>query len=260
VNEKAREGDMVNVGLSVADENGNLGEPRDVSIILGDGKAIPGIEELVMEAAPGQTVEHPVRWPDDFPDEKQRGQSKLVRATVHDVKRKTLPELDDAFAREVGDFDSAEALRTAVRDDMVHHAEHEVESDLRQRLMDEVIAANPFEVPRSWVAQLMDNYAQTFNIPQQAREQFDTEFRPVAERQIKRDLIVDAIAKQENLAATESDIDERIAEQAKARNMDVGALYAAMEKAGRLPDIERTITEDKVFQWLKDRNDIVNAS
>jgi trigger factor len=179
---------------------------------------------------------------------------------VHDVKRKTLPELDDAFAREVGDFDSAEALRTAVRDDMVHHAEHEVESDLRQRLMDEVIAANPFEVPRSWVAQLMDNYAQTFNIPQQAREQFDTEFRPVAERQIKRDLIVDAIAKQENLAATESDIDERIAEQAKARNMDVGALYAAMEKAGRLPDIERTITEDKVFQWLKDRNDIVNAS
>ena len=260
VAEKAREGDMVNVGLAVADDEGTLGEPRDVSLVLGDGKAIPGIEELVMEAAPGQTVEHPVRWPDDFPDEKQRGQSKLVRATVHDVKRKTLPDLDDAFAREVGDFDSADALRAAVREDLIHHNEHEAESDVRQRLMDEIIAANPFEVPRSWVAQLVDNYAQSFNIPQESREQFDTEFRQVAERQIKRDLIVDTIAKQEQLTATERELDDRIAEQAKARNMEPGQLYATMEKAGRLADMERTITEDKVFQWLKDRNDIVNAS
>src|SRR5665213_3272292 len=117
-------------------------------------KAIAGIEELIMEAAPGITVEHPVHWPDDFPEEEQRGQTKTVRATVHEVKRKSLPALDDAFAGEVGDFDSADALRAAVREDMQKFAERESETHVRQRLVDEIVSANPFDVPRSWVGQL----------------------------------------------------------------------------------------------------------
>jgi trigger factor len=251
---------MVNVGLAVADENGAIGEPRDVSLVLGDGKAIPGIEELIMQAAPGETIERPVRWPDDFPDEAQRGQTKTVRATLHDVKRKTLPAFDDAFAREVGDFDSADALRTAVRDDMKKYMERESESAARQQLIDQVIDANPFEVPRSWVKQLVDNYAQAYNIPDEHRAAFDAEFAPVAERQIKRDLIVETIAEKEGLTATERDLDDRIAAQASERGADPGQLYTALEKSGRLKDLERTITEDKVFQWLLDRNDVVNAA
>jgi len=257
---KPQEGDMVNVGLAVADENGAIGDQRDVSLVLGDGKAIPGIEELIMQAAPGDTLEQPVRWPDDFPDEAQRGQTKTVRATLHDVKRKTLPAFDDAFAREVGDFDSADALRTAVRDDMKKYMERESESATRQQLIDQVIDANPFDVPRSWVKQLVDNYAQAYNIPDEHRAAFDAEFAPVAERQIKRDLIVETIAEQEQLTASERDLDDRIAAQAAERGADPGQLYTALEKSGRLKDLERTITEDKVFQWLLDRNDVVNAA
>src|SRR5665213_1538614 len=258
VEDKPIEGDMVSVGLSVADADGKLAEPKDVSLVLGDGKAIPGIEELVMEAAPGKTVERPVHWPDDFPEETQRGQTKTVRATVHEVKRKSLPALDDAFAREVGDFDSADALRTAVRDDMQKFAERESEAHVRQRLVDEIVSANPFDVPRSWVGQLVDNYAETYQVPVDQRAQFDTEFAQVAERQIKRDLIVEALAEQEKLAASERDLDDKIAEQAAERGVEPGQLYAALEKGGRLKDMERTITEDKVFKWLAERNDIVN--
>lgn len=258
VEDKPIEGDMVSVGLSVADDEGKLAEPRDVSLVLGDGKAIAGIEELIMEAAPGETIERTVRWPEDFPDEPQRGQSKTVRATVHEVKRKSLPVLDDAFAREVGDFDSADALRAAVREDMHKFAERESEAHVRQHLVDEVIAANPFDVPRSWVGRLVDNYAETYKIPPDQRAQFDTEFGQVAERQIKRDLIVDTLAEREKLTATERDLDDRIAEQATERGTEPGQLYAALERGGRLKDLERTITEDKVFKWLVERNDIVS--
>jgi trigger factor len=254
------DGDMVSVGLSVAGDDGTLAEPRDVSLVLGDGKAIAGIEELVMEAAPGDTVERAVRWPEDFPDEAQRAQTKTVRATVHEVKRKSLPALDDAFAREVGDFDSADALRTAVREDMQKFAERESESHVRQHLIDEVIAANPFDVPRSWVGQLVDNYAETYQIPVDQRAQFDTEFGQVAERQIKRDLIVEALAEKEKLTASERDLDNRIAEQAAERGMEPGQVYMALEKGGRLKDLERTITEDRVFKWLVDRNEIVSEA
>jgi trigger factor len=260
VEDKPIEGDMVSVGLTVADDEGKLGEPRDVSLVLGDGKAIAGIEELVMEAAPGATVERPVRWPDDFPDEAQRSQTKTIRATVHEVKRKTLPVVDDAFAREMGDFDSADALRTAVREDMQKFAERETESHVRQHLVDEIIGANPFDVPRSWVGQLVDNYAETYKIPPDQRAQFDAEFNQVSERQIKRDLIVEALAEQEKLAASERDLDDRIAEQATERGVEPGQLYAALEKSGRLKDLERTITEDKVFKWLVEKNDIVSEA
>ncbi len=168
--------------------------------------------------------------------------------------------LDDAFAAEVGDFDSADALRAAVRDDMTKYAERESEGEVRQRLIDEIINANPFDVPRSWVAQLVKNYAEAYRIPDDARAQFDGEFTNVAERQVKRDLIIDTIAEKEGLIATERDLDDRIAEQAASRNMEPGQLYAALEKGGRLKDLERTITEDKVFQWLTARNDIVTGS
>src|SRR5688572_2576825 len=109
VEEKAAPGDMVTVLLSTADAEGVLPEGKEYRLTLGGGQAIPGIEELIMEAAPGQTVERPVRWPDDFPDESQRGSTKPVRVTVKDVKRKSMPALDDAFAREVGDFDTLDA-------------------------------------------------------------------------------------------------------------------------------------------------------
>ncbi|HWG35775.1 MAG TPA: trigger factor [Gemmatimonadaceae bacterium] len=257
---KPIEGDMVSVGLSVADDEGKLAEPRDVSLVLGDGKAIAGIEELIMEAGPGETVERPVRWPEDFPEEAQRAQTKTVRATVHEVKRKSLPALDDAFAREIGDFDSADALRSAVRQDMEKFAQRESEAHVRHSLIDQVIAANPFDVPRSWVGQLVDNYAETYQVPVDQRAQFDTEFAQVAERQIKRDLIVDAIAEQEKLTASERDLDDRIAEQAAERGVEPGQLYTALEKGGRLKDLERTITEDKVFKWLVERNDIVTEA
>jgi len=260
VEERPREGDMVSVSLAVADENGTLGEGRDVPLVLGDGRAIPGIEEIVMEAGPGETIERPVRWPDDFPDEAQRGQTKVVRMHLKEVKRKELPPLDDAFAREVGDFDSAAALTAAVREDMARHAEREADAEVRQRLMDEIIAANPFDVPRSWVAQLTKNYAEMYQIPEAQRATFDGEFQGVAERQIKRDLIVDALAEREKLTATERDLDDRIAEQAEARQMKPGELYAAFEKSGRLKELERSITEDRVFEWLLAQNEITTQS
>lgn len=257
IEDKPMEGDMVRVSLAVADETGAIGDAREVPFVLGDKKAIPGIEELIMEAKPGETLERSVRWPDDFPDESQRGKSKMVRLTLNEAKRKSLPDFDDAFARDVGEFESAEALRKAVRDDMEKYAEREANAEVRSKLIDEIVSANPFEIPPSWVGQLMQNYAEAYHIPAEQGEMFENEFRPIAERQIRRDLIVETLAEREKLTATERDLDDHIAEQAEARKVPPGELYAAFEKAGRLKELERSITEDKVFKWLTDQNEIV---
>ena len=256
VDDRPAEGDMVTVVLATADETGAIPEGKQYPLVLGAGQAIPGIEELIMEARPGQTVERPVKWPDDFPDESQRSKTKTVRVVLQDVKRKTLPELDDAFAREVGDFDSIDALRKAVRDDLETNATRETESEVRQRLLDDIIGANHFDVPPSWVNQLVDAYANAYQVPESEKGKFATEFRPMAERQVRRDLVIDTVAERESLTATEADLDDRIAETAAKRGADPGQLYASLQKAGRLKELERSITEDKVFKWLLERNTV----
>jgi trigger factor len=254
--DKPMPGDMVNVQISTGDKAESTGEEKSYPIVLGAGQAIPGIEELIMEARPGETVQRSVRWPDDFPDETQRGQTKTVRITLNDVKRKTAPPLDDAFAREVGDFESLDALKTVVRADLEEHAKREADADVRQKLIDDIIGANPFDVPKSWVQQMVESYAEAYQVPEGERERFATEFRNMAERQIRRDLVIETIAERESLAASEKDIDDRLSEQAEKRGLNVGQLYAQMEKSGRLKEIERSITEDNVFKWLMERNEI----
>ena len=257
VDEKPKPGDMVNVQIATAAAGEEVAEGKSYPVVLGAGQAIAPIEELIMELTPGTTLERPVKWPDDFPDEAQRGQTKTVRVTLNEVKRKAVPPMDDAFAREVGDFESLEALRKAVRGDLERHAEHEVEAGVRQQLIDQIISANAFDVPKSWVQQFVENYAEAYQVPVDQREQFAGEFRTMAERQIRRDLVIETIAEKEGLAASEKDLDDRIAEQAEKRGANPGQIYAQLEKSGRLKEMERSITEDKVFKWLLDRNDVL---
>ncbi|MBP6771895.1 MAG: trigger factor [Gemmatimonadaceae bacterium] len=256
VEDKPVPGDMVNVVLSTAEADGSMPDGRDYRLVLGGGQAIAAIEELIMEAAPGQTVERTVRWPDDFPDESQRGVSKMARVTVKDVKRKSLPTLDDAFAREIGDFDTMDVLRAAVRVDMGEHATREAEAEVRGQIIEKIVEANPFEVPNSWVNQLIEGYMQMYGVPDAEKQRFAQEFRPMAERQVRRDLIIDTLAERESLTASASEVDTRIEEMAKARNVDPGQVYAQLQKAGRLQEIERELTENRVFAWLLEKNPV----
>jgi len=256
VEEKPMPGDQVTVNLATADDSGSMSEAKEYRLVIGEGQAIAGIEELILEAKPGQSIERPVKWPDDFPDEAQRGKTKPVRVELLDVKRKSLPALDDAFARDVGDFDSLDALKTAVKTDLESHAQRDSESQLRQQLLDEVISANPFDVPEGWVSELSEAYLKQFQVPEEERPRFAQEFRPVAERQVRRDLVIETIAEREGLTATESDIDDRVAEVASKRGSNPSEVYASLQKAGRLREIERSITEEKVFSWLKERNTV----
>jgi trigger factor len=257
VTERALAGDMATVLLATADDSGAIPEGKEYRLVMGGGQAIAPIEALIMSTDAGTTQEAPVTWPDDFPDEAQRGKTKTVRVQLTEVKRKSLPELDDAFAREVGDFDSLDALRAAVREDLGKHAVREADADVRQKLMDDLVSANPFAVPASWVNDLVRGYAEMYQIPEGEHERFTKEFRPLAERQVRRDLVIETIAAREKLAASEADVDARVSELAAKRGAEPGAVYASLQKAGRIKEIERSITEDKVFGWLLEKNEII---
>lgn len=255
---KPSPGQMVRVDVAPI-EDGSPGASQPYDLVLGQNQAIPDLEERIMALLPGESADAEVKFPDDHPDESRRGQVRTVRVTLHDVKRQELPALDDTFAREVGDFDGLEALRGAVRHDLEHEAAREADAQVRQALINQIIEANRVPAPGSLVHRLMHGYAEMYHVPQEQLEQFEQQFHPVAEAQVRRDLVLDAVVEANGLRATESELDERIGKLAEARGVPPGQLYGSLQKANRLPELERSITEEKVFAYLLQQSTVEEA-
>jgi trigger factor len=245
---RARPGDLIEASIQNLDSGEEAGEP--VRFVIGEGRALPELESRIMELDPGATWEGHVRFPDDHPEEAKRGQSRQLRVTLLEVKRQQVPELTDEFAREVGDFADAAALRVAVRADLEAEAGREADSRLRAELIDQIAAANNVSVPPSLLERALHAYAHAYGLPEDQHGRFAGEFRPVAEAQVRRDLIIENLAEREKLHATEEEIEVRIAEVAARRSQPPAVVRAALDKAGRLRELERSITDDKVFAHL----------
>jgi trigger factor len=246
---KPSPGQMVRVAVAPI-ENETVGPAQPYDLVLGQNQAIPDLEERVMTLLPGESADAEVRFPADHPDESRRGQTRRVQVTLHEVKRQDLPVLDDAFAREVGEFETLDALRAGLRQDLERESQREADAQLRQSLIAQIVEANRVQAPESLVHRLMHGYAEMYRIPADQLEQFEQQFHPVAETQVKRDLVVDSLVETHALRATEQELDARIAKMAEARNVPASQLYASLEKAKRLPELERAITEEKVFDFL----------
>src|SRR5512143_3661944 len=158
---KPAPGQLVQVEVAPL-EGDTPGASQPYTMVLGEGRAIPEVEERVMSLLPGETVDADVRFPDDHPDESKRGQSRRVRITLHEVKRQELPALDDAFAREVGDFETLEALRAAIRADLEQDARQSADANVRQDLLNQIYQTNDVPAPPSLVNRLIQGYMQAY--------------------------------------------------------------------------------------------------
>ena len=251
--EPPRAGDYVQITLAIIETDPPT-EPKRYELVLGEGRALPEVEARIMSLTPGETGDAEVQLPQDFPDPAKRGQRRAARITLHEAKRQELLPLDDAFAREAGDFDSLDALRAAVRRDLELEAARQADADVRRQLLEQIVGANNLEAPRPLVERLLATYAQGYEIPDDQLERFAGEFRPLAE-----DLVLDFVVEKEKLQATEEELDQRIAKIAERRNADPGQVYASLQKAGRLRELERQITEEKVFAHLLQQSTVTEA-
>jgi trigger factor len=256
--EKPKPKDLVDVIIATR-ENGEVKDPQPYQFVLGEGRAIPDVEERIMGLLPGESVDATVRFPDDFAEEAKRGQTRDIQLTLREVKRQELPALDDAFAREMGDFESLGALRAAVSADLGKEAEREADAKVRAELVEQIVQANNVVAPRPLVERVLGMYAQAYEVPEERWEKFAQEFRGIAESQVRRDLVLDYVVESQNLRATEAELDERIQQLAERRGMKAAELYASLEKAKRLRDVARSITEEKVFTHLLSQSTVEQA-
>lgn len=253
------DGDTVSVEI-VRLEEGEEGEPTPYEFVLGRDEAIPDVENAIRTLEPGESGEFTVAFPDDFPDEERRGEEQRLRIELHSRKAMELPELDDDFARTVGDFEDLADLTEKVREDLEKEAREQQESAVRGQLLANLLEANPFDVPDAMVERYMASvFGDTEGVDPGKLEEARQEFRPEARRAVQRVLVVERIAETQNLAATEDEVDARIEEIAERSGASASEVYARLQKAGRIDSLEREITERKVFEFLKEKSEIVDV-
>jgi trigger factor len=254
--------DLVSVKVTrLDDENEPADEGRDYDFVVGQGDAIPDIENGIKTLEPGASGDFDVTFPDDFPDEPRRGDTERLRIELISRRAMDLPELDDELAKQVGDFETFDDLQSKVRGDMEKEAAQQADAVVRGRLLDMLIEANTFEVPASMVARYSDGIiGDAQGLPEEKVAEFREQIRPEAERAVKRILVIERIAQTQNLNATEDDLDARIEEIAAANNTDAAKVYAELQKSGRLESLERELTEQAVFEFLMEQSEITEAS
>ncbi len=258
VDRRPQAGDSVEVEITPWQESSEEPESRSYRFVLGAGQAIPDVEAAIMTLEPETSGEFSVTFPDDFPDEAERGRDQRLQIELKQVLAQELPQLDDEFARSVGDFDDLGALTQVIAEDLRRLKEQEVDLRLDQQIVEQIIEANPFEVPDSMIERYVD--AVIGPPPEGADpevvEKARAEARPAAVWGIKRTLVLQRVARDEGFEATREEVQERLQRLAKRAGRPVGEIRARMAKSGELRDLESRIVEEKVLRHLREQSQI----
>ena len=255
---------MVQVEVTPIEEDERRRAAAAHDIVLGQGQAMPDLEERIMELAAGRDGGHRRPVPRRPPRRgAARARSARSASALHEVKRQELPPLDDAFAREVGDFETLDALRAAVRADLEPDAEREADAQVRDAADPELVEANGVAGPaRRWCTADSTPTPTPYGIPHEtaSREVRGRSSTPIAEAQVRRDLVLDAVVGAGEALRPPRRRSTRGSRRWRPRAACRPARSTrSSQKAERLPELERGITEEKVFAWLLSQSTVVEA-
>ena len=219
------------------------GKGENYPLTIGSGSFIPGFEEQLIGVEPEQEVEVKVTFPEDYHAEDLKGKDAVFKCTVHEIKAKELPELDDEFASEVSEFDTLEEYKADVEKKLREEKESTGKRAQEDQAVNAIIANAEMDLPAAMIEtearQMLDNFAQRLQQQGLTFEQYmqftgmtvdkmTEEMRPQAEKRIKTRLVLEAIVSAENIEVSDERLDEEVAKMAEAYGMEVDKLKEYM--------------------------------
>ena len=274
------EGDTVTVDLErrpiktpASDPNPTLGEPEDhtdVNIEIGNTGNPPGFDEQLVGLETSDRRDFTLTFPADHENAALAGSEVAYDVTVKSIRERVLPDLDDDLARNIGSFDSLDVLTTKVREDLQHQAEHAADGEVRSDLLKQLSGRVDTEVPDALIGHEIDRRVQHFIghlvsqqvDPRQANIDWDTfreEQRESATATVRSTLVLDEIAKKEQLGVEASEIDQEMARQAERAGRTVSAMQALLEKEGGVEQLVTGLRREKAIGLVLSEATIVTA-
>jgi len=262
-------GDFVLMDLS-GSRDGELVEGaqgKDQMYEIGRGNLIPGFEEELVGVTAGDEKMFDVTFPGDYHAEDLAGQQATFTVTVKEIKEKVVPDLDDAFAADVSEFETMDELRDDVRERLRAAAESGAQREFRAAAVEKAVEHAIIVVPSTMIDReahrlyhqleervgeqglTMDAY---LGVLQKTEEDIEEEMRPQADFVIKRQLVLEAIAEAESLEVTDEDIAEVVKHDAEALGRDYLQLLADLEKSGRREALRDEMLVAKAADFVAD--------
>ena len=236
VERPAQEGDTVLFDYAgfVGDEQFEGGTAERQELVLGSGMFIPGFEEQLVGATPGEKRDVKVTFPEEYHAEELAGKEAVFHCLVHEIKEEQLPELDDEFAKDVSEYDTLEELKQANRERLESYAKMSAENQMKDAAIAKVVDANEVDVPAAMVEDEINRMIGELN--QQLRYQgltieqyiqftgksmaeFREEVRPEAEKAVKTRIILMGVVDAEKLEVSAEEIEDELNKMAAQYQM-----------------------------------------
>ena len=257
-------GDLVTLDLERREASGRTEKHNDVRVELGSTVNPPGFDEQLLGLEAGAAKTFTIHFPAEYPSAELADTDVTYAALVKSIARRVKPELDDAFARDLGEFDSLDALKARVRADLEHEAHHASERELRADLMKQLAARLPFEAPQSLVDREIDRRLEEFVRrlfdqgidPRQAGidwQAFRESQREVAAEAVASGLVLDEGARREQVEITDAELEREIARYAERTERTPAVVRAALEKEGGLSRVVAGLRREKTIDLVLSR-------
>lgn len=269
--EPAKDGQIATIDFDIIEDGKPLEDykGKGVNLAIGRGEALSEFEQLVKTIPQGHTGEGPVTFPEDFLSKELAGKTLTAKITVHAVKEKKLPELDDTFAESWG-YENAASVRETMKKSML-----KVENDLHKsatekKLLDKLVKQVDFELPPSFVdtevfflindlAERMERVGKSIATTKEDLDKLREEMRPQGEERAREKIVLLAIAKKENLDVKPEEVAREVYRGSRKIGVDYKEYFAKMQDSGLIFKLRENMLCDKAMDLVYDRATITKV-
>ncbi len=243
---------------------------QNVTVDIGAAANPPGFDEALLGLTAGDDKTFDITYPDDYAIKELAGTTVTYEVTVKAIRKRMVPALDDEFAKDLGEFESLDALRARVQEDLQHEARHEAEREMRAELMKQLATRVTFEVPQALLEREIDRRVEEFVrrlIDQQIDpmktninwEDFRERQKDAAAEAVRGALVLDEVARRENVSVTHEDVEAEIARYAERTGRTPAAVRARLEKEGGIGRLYTGLRRERAIDFLLSRATIVQT-
>jgi len=258
----AEDGDFAVVSLeSIGGVEGEPVKTDEMVLELGAKDTIESFTENLRGVTPGQEKEFEVTYPEDYQAPRLAGKTVKFHATLKGLRKKELPELDDEFAQELGDYRTVDELREAVRKAIFGQREHDSQQEAKNKIIDKLVDAHDFPVPEVYVErQIKNRVEQSLHAMSQQGvdlKQLKLDWDKVKEsqrekaiREVKASMLLSKVSERESIYPGKDEVDREVERIARQQRKPIAAVHMELEKDGTLGRIASHIQTEKTLNFL----------
>jgi len=243
------------------------GKAIDFTVEVGSGRFIPALEENLIGLKPEEEKEIAVSFPEDYGYKKWAGKTISFHVKIKEIKEKVLPLLDDEFAKDLGDYSSLEELKAKLTGEIEREKELALERQLKDQMVDQLLQANPFEVPEVLVEEQTKAYVSDTKLRLATQgvdlknlgvseDKLQEDYREMARKQVRTFLILEKIASQEGITVTDEEAEDRLREISERTHQKFDVVKRYYEKNGLIPEVKAGIMSNKTLNFLLQKANI----